>query len=107
MTTTTSKTLAPAFRVLADEMRRMRFGQIENLRICGGLPVFNPAPVVVRDIRLDGKAEGKANTEQREFVLSDALLEMIRAFGEVGDGVALRIDVMHGLPQRMKVSESV
>ena len=105
MSTKSSQTLSPEFRRLADEMRRIRFGRIENLAIRSGVPVFDPATRILRDIRLDEKADGKPAVEQRDFLLSDALLNLIRHLGEVGDGVVVSLDILHGLPQRMRVSE--
>ncbi len=113
MTSTTLSKLSPARRQLVALMRHVDFGRIENLLVLKGEPVLDPAPRVVREIKLDaepgsrpgGGSGGGGGTE--DFALKHQVVAMLRRLDELGNGRVELMEVKHGLPFRMNVEGAI
>jgi hypothetical protein len=90
--------LSESQRHLVELMQHLRFGRIENLRVCGGEPVFDPLPRIVRKLKIGGENEPRPETGSEGFLLKYQTAEMLRTVADLGDGVVLSIEVRHGLP---------
>ena len=94
-------------KCLVEWMQRMYYGRIEGLRVRGGLPVCDPPPRVVREVKLDGERGPHPMIEREDFVLKAEVQELFAQMERMGDGVILVIEVRNGLPVRMVFEEEV
>jgi hypothetical protein len=99
---------APRQRLI-ELLQRLNYGVIENLCVRNGDPVFNPAPRVVRDVKLMGNADNGPRVEygRSNFKLKAAVIELFDLLDELGDGAIDLIEVRGGLPARVLIQESV
>ncbi len=81
--------------------QRINYGRIEDLELRRGEPVFNPAPQVFLDVRLD--TEDAARPEQRlsDFALPEEICRLMVRLDEIGDGTIARIEVRAGIARRL------
>jgi len=84
-------------------MQRLNFGRIEDLHVRGGEPVFNPAPRVVRKLKIGGENGPRPETDHEDFLLKQQTLEMLEAITLLGDGEVRAIEVKHGVPFSMEI----
>lgn len=105
MTATNINRLAGPQRQLVDRMTRLKFGRIEELEIRNGVPVFDPAPRVVRDIKLGGDATVYPNLSSKDFELKPQVLDLLAHLTALGDGRVECLEVKNGLPFRLVVRE--
>ena len=101
----TKADLCPAGVRLVELMQRINFGRIERLAVCGGKPVFDPPPRVVREIKFGGDNEPRPEITKAEFSLKSEVRGLFARLEALGDGVILRIEVQRGLPFKMSVEE--
>lgn len=86
-------------------MQQLNFGRIEDLRVRAGEPAFDPAPRIVRKVKLGGENGPRRETALPDFWLKQQTSEMLEAIAELGDGEILSIEVKHGLPFAMEVEQ--
>jgi len=101
----TAASLPPARRRLVTLMQELNFGWIENLRVRGGQPVFDPPPTVVRQVKFGGENGPRPEVAWEDFVLKAQVRELLVQMEAMGDGVIRCIEVKHGLPFKMTVEE--
>ena len=97
--------LSESQRHLVELMQRLNFGRIEDLQVRGGEPVFDPAPRVVRKLKIGGENGPRRETVLPDFWLKQQTSEMLEAIAELGEGEILSIEVKHGLPFAMEVEQ--
>jgi hypothetical protein len=91
---------------LVEIMQRINFGRIENLMIRAGEPAFDPAPKIIRDIKLGGGENGpRAELARDDFALKSQVVEMFAHLSRLDDGSVAVIHVAHGLPCRLTVDQ--
>ena len=91
---------------LVEIMQKLNFGRIENLAVRAGEPAFDPAPKIVRDIKLGGGENGpRAELARDDFVLKNQVVEMFDHLSRLDDGSVAVIHVAHGLPCRLTVEQ--
>jgi hypothetical protein len=95
--------LSPARQALVRLFQVINYGNIEGLAVRNCEPVFEPPPMVVRDVKLTGEDEPRPELRLTDFVLSDGVVRMIKGMDELKCGTIRRIEVRAGLPQRMLV----
>lgn len=95
--------LAPAARRLVEEMQRINFGRVEKLAFRDGLPVFDPAPRVVLDIKLGNDNGGRRERDLPDFELKAEVVDLFRHMAALGDGLVESLEIRGGLPCRMQV----
>jgi hypothetical protein len=83
------------------------FGYLEGLEIRAGEPVFNPAPTVFVEVKLDAGDERPPEVSLSDFELRSEVIRLIEQFDEVGDGLIERIDVRHGIPRRALIERPI
>jgi hypothetical protein len=99
--------LSPRRRRLVDLMRFVTFGRIENLAFRDGEPAFEFAPIVVRTIKAGAGRNAIRPTRKENFLLKDAVTELLDHMAKVGNGTVRKIEIGHGLPLNFEVEESV
>src|SRR5438128_2216877 len=97
----TLHSLPPSGRTLVELMRRLHYGQVQDLHVRGGQPVFDPAPRLVRDIKLVSETLPRPEAGQQDYLLKEQVLELLRYLERVRDGVIDAIEVKDGLPFRV------
>jgi hypothetical protein len=76
-------------------------GSIEDLRVEQSEPVFNPAPVVLKDVKLDSEEGPRPELALADFVVSNEVLRLKMLFDEMRCGVIRHIEVRGGIPRRI------
>lgn len=94
---------SPNRLLLLEKMQAIYFGQIKELHVRNGEPVFTPSPQMIRKIKFGGK-----NSQQNlppDFELKAKLLGMFDCFKELNNGVILNLEIKYGLPFDMDLKE--
>lgn len=86
-------------------MQHINFGRIEKLQIVKGDPVTDPRPVIVREFKFGGDNGPRPELRSSDFSLKQQLVELFAFFDEHPEVVIDVLDIKHGLPFRMIVSE--
>lgn len=97
--------LSPRRATLLELMQSVNFGRIENLLVNAGEPVVAPRPVVVREIKFAGENGPRPELAANDFLLKQQVVELFAFFDQLQDGVIDVLEVKHGLPFRMIVTE--
>ena len=95
--------LSPARQQLVRLCQALNFGAIRSLEVRGGQPIFEPAPVVVYDWKLEGDDPARLELNAADFDLRSEVCRMLAKLDQVGNGWIERIDVRAGLPRRMLI----
>jgi hypothetical protein len=95
--------LSESQRQLVELMQRLNFGRIEDLQVRGGKPVFDPAPRVVRKLKIGSENGPRPETACEDFLLKQQTREMLEAIAQLGDGEVRAIEVKHGLAFAMEI----
>ncbi len=101
----TKASLSPARRRLLDLFQQVNFGRVERLSIQNGEPQLDPPPRVVREIKFGGENGPRAELDGSDFVLKSQVVELFQHLDELADGTIDAVEVKHGLPFRMIVTE--
>lgn len=97
--------LPPDRRDLLHEMQRMNFGRFEGLVVRDGQPVLDPPPRVIREHKFGGENGPRPELGTADFLLKQQVVELFAFFDERRDGVIDVLEIKHGLPFRMIVTE--
>lgn len=101
----TKASLSPARRRLLELFQQVNFGRVEQLPVVNGEPQLDPPPRVVREIKFGGENGPRPELGASDFVLKSQVVELFRCFDQLGNGTIDAIEVKHGLPFRMIVTE--
>jgi hypothetical protein len=97
--------LPPAGERLVRLMQELNFGQVRDLVVHDGEPVFDPPPRVVREVKFGGENGPRPEAAKADFALKVQVRELFAQLEALGDGLVECIEVKHGLPFRMTVEE--
>ena len=104
---TTKGALSPARKRLLELLQATNFGTVENLIVRDGEPVVvDPAPRVVRSIKLGAENGPRPEFVLADFVLREPVVEMFEHLSRIGNGT-VAIQVRHGLPCQIIVEQPV
>ena len=90
--------LSPARRQLVDLIVSIHFGRIEKLLVRDGQPLFEPAPRVVRTLKMNGRNDPRARSALVDFMLRKEDTELLEQIRRLGTGCVPRIEIANGLP---------
>jgi hypothetical protein len=79
----------------------INYGELRELEVRKGEPVFGSAAVVLADVRLDSDEKTRPEATLVDFNLCQEFRRMVRHLDEIEDGHINRIEVRAGLPRRM------
>ena len=102
-TISTKSALAPNAQRLVEKMQRINFGHLENLLFRDGLPVFNPAPRIILDIKLGSHSRNRHEIDLPDFELKTEVIDLFRHLFVLRDGRIESLEIREGLPCRMQV----
>lgn len=94
-------------QVLVRLLQSINFGYVEGLEVRRGEPVFNPAPMVYVEVKLDAAAAPRPEMESADFELRSEVVRLVEQFDELGDGSIERIDIRHGVPRRVVIERPI
>lgn len=97
--------LPPAGERLVRLMQELNFGQVHDLVVRDGEPVFDPPPRVVREVKFGSENGPRPEAAKGDFALKAQVRELLAQLEALGDGVVESIEVKHGLPFKMTVEE--
>ena len=97
--------LSPCEASLLELMQSINFGRIEGLVIVDGKPSSSPRPRIIRQIKLAGENGPRPELDTADFLLKQQVVELFAFFDELQDGVIDVLEIKHGLPFRMTVTE--
>ncbi|GIW56164.1 MAG: hypothetical protein KatS3mg082_2568 [Nitrospiraceae bacterium] len=101
----TKASLSPARRRLLELFQQVNFGRVERLSIQNGEPQFDPPPRIVREVKFGSENGPRPEVDADNFLLKTQVVELFQHFDQLGTGTIDVIEVKHGLPFRMIVSE--
>jgi hypothetical protein len=93
--------LSAARQALVRLCQTINRGTIEDLEVRQTEPVFNPPPVVLRDLKLDADEEARPELALQDFALSGEVLRLMRLLDEIEFGSVRHIEVRAGIPRRI------
>ena len=88
-------------------LQSVNFGYLEGLEVRSGEPVFNPAPAVFVEVKLDTGNEPRPKMDLTDFELGNAVIRLVEQLDELGDGNIERIDVRYGIPRRALIERPI
>jgi hypothetical protein len=97
--------LSPGRQELVRLCETINFGSIENLEVRDSEPVFDPAPLMLRDLKLDSDEGSRPELDLVDFVLSNEVLRLARHLDEMKIGTVRRVEVRGGLPRRILLEQ--
>ena len=99
----TKSSLLPSQRQLLELMQELNFGRIEDIQVRASEPVFDPAPRVIRKLKIGGENGPRSEISCADFWLKSQVVELLEAINNLGDGKVLAIEVKHGLPFSVEI----
>lgn len=100
-----SRRLSAGRAALVKLMQRINFGQIGGLTFWAGEPVLDPPPRIVREYKFGGENGPRPELATDNFLLKQQVIELFAFFDQLQDGVIDVLEIKHGLPFRMIVTE--
>jgi hypothetical protein len=95
--------LSPARQTLVRVCQAINHGSIEGLKVRISEPVFDPMPVLLRDVKLDSDGESRPEAGLSDFVVSAEVLRLMRLVDEMKCGTIRHVEVRAGIPRRIVV----
>lgn len=99
--------LSLARQTLVRLCQSINYGGIENLKIDRAEPIFDPSPVILRDVKLDTDDGPRSEIDLSDFELCCEICRLIRQLRELGTGIIERLDVRAGIPRRIVLRSSL
>ena len=95
--------LSPARVALVRMCQAVNRGSIEGLQVRESEPVFDPFPVVVKDVKLDKDEGPRPELALADFILSSEVSRLLALLDEMQCGFIRLIEVRDGIPRRILV----
>ena len=93
--------LSASRQVLVRLCQNINFGQIQDLHVRNSELVWDPAPTVLSEIKLDIEEAPRPENELSDFKLSAQIQRLMRRLDQLRDGRIERIEVREGIPRRL------
>jgi hypothetical protein len=93
--------LSPERQALVRLCQTINHGSIEDLEVRQSEPMFDPFPMLVKDVKLDGDEEQRPELALVDFVLADEVCRLLRLLDKMDSGAIRRIEVRAGIPRRI------
>jgi hypothetical protein len=87
--------------------QKIDHGSIEDLRVEHADPIFDPAPVVLKDVKLDSDEGPRPELALADFVVSEEILRLTKQLDELECGMLRRVVVRGGIPRRIVLEAQV
>jgi hypothetical protein len=97
--------LSPCRQALVRLCETINFGSIENLEVRDSEPMFDPPPVMLRDLKLDSDEGSRPELALADFVVSNEVMRLMGHLDELRHGKIRRVEVRGGLPRRILLEQ--
>jgi hypothetical protein len=87
-------------------MQELNFGKFLDLVIRDGEPICDPPPQRKRELKFPGENGPRRERETADFSLKSEVVELFAYFDQLKNGTIDVLEVKHGLPSRMTVTEA-
>jgi hypothetical protein len=95
--------LRPAERRLVELLQELNFGRVESLFVRAGAPLLEPAPKIIKTLKMGGQNGPREETGLNDFLLKSSVVELLAIIRTLRDDEVLTITVMHGLPHLVEI----
>ncbi len=99
--------LSPAWRKLIRRIQATNFGWVMGLIARNGELIPGPQFRVVSEVKLSGQNGPRSETSLDDFALKAEVRELREEAHRLKDGVAVSIQVKHGLPFLMRAEDPI
>jgi hypothetical protein len=99
--------LSPGLQALVRLCETINFGSIENLEVRDSEPVFDPAPVMLRDLKLDSDEAARAELALSDFAVRSEVIRLMGHLDEMKVGTVRRVEVRSGIPRRILLESHI
>lgn len=96
--------LSPARQALVRFFQDVNFGQILDLQVTNGEPIWDPAPTILCEFKLDTDETPRPEGALPDFQLSSGIQRLMAYLDQIKDGTIAKIEVRDGLPRRLVVA---
>jgi hypothetical protein len=86
-------------------MQNVNFGQIHDLVVENAEPVLQPPPRITREHKFRGENGPRSERSARDFQLKSQVVELFAVFDTIQNATIGVLEVRHGLPFRMIITE--
>jgi len=87
--------LSPERRALVRLCQTINHGSIEDLEVRRSEPVFDPLPVMLKDMKLDADEEFRRESALNDFVVTDHVNRLCRLLDKMADGPRRSPELTH------------
>lgn len=88
---------------LVELLQQINFGRIERLHVKGGVPVFDPPPLVIQKLKMGGDNGPRPEADLADFLLKRSTVELLETIAGVGNGEVRSIEIKNGLAFAVEV----
>jgi hypothetical protein len=99
--------LSHARQTLLRLCQSINHGSIENLRVEHAEPIFEPAPAVLKDVKLDSDEGTRPELSLENFVVGDEAGRLMNHLDEMDRGILRRVEVRAGIPRRIVIESLI
>jgi hypothetical protein len=96
--------LSPARQALVRFCQTINHGCIESLEVRNSEPIFDPMPVMLKDVKLDSDEGARPELSLSDFVLSDEVMRLMSLLDKMKYGTLRRVEVRGGVPRRIQMA---
>lgn len=93
--------LSPARQTFVRISQALNFGEIQNVHVRDGDPIFDQTSVVLLDAKLDKEEVPRPELVLTDFELCVEVKRLMSLLDELKNGTIRRLDVRAGIPRRL------
>jgi hypothetical protein len=93
--------LSSSRQALVRLCQSINHGHIEALRVAAGEPIFDPAPTVLIDVKLDQDEGPRPEVNMADFELCGEVRRLLDRVDQIKNGEIDRIEIRAGIPRRL------
>lgn len=98
--------LSPARQALIRLCQAINHGSIEDLKVENSEPLFDPSPVILKDVKLDSDEGSRPELALSDFVIGDEGRRLFGFLDQLKSGTVRHIEVRAGIPRRILVQSN-
>ena len=93
--------LSPARRALVRILQTVNYGELQNIRVRNGDPIFDCPAVIVFDTKLDKDEGPRPEIGLPDFALNAEVSRLMSQLDGLKNGIIQRLEVRAGIPRRL------
>ena len=93
--------LSPARQALVRALQAVNFGELQNIQVRNGEPMFDCSTLVVLDTKLDKNEGPRPEIALPDFALNTEVSRLMAHLDELMNGTIQRLEVRAGIPRRL------